>query len=582
MPLDFFGAFAALPSQKSLSELRANLVQWPELTQMQATPIHQRFIRPLYLLLFLGAGLFLTRLGTPGLMDPDEGRYAEIAREMLVTGDFITPQLNFLPYLEKPPLVYWLTALSLQVGGLNEWAARLIPALSALAALLAVYWLAVKLWEQATAFLAALATATSSGFFLLGRLLTLDMTLTACLTWGVALAYVAVRNQQPRYLPWAYLALALGMMTKGLVAVVLPALIFLAWFALQKQWRGLLTLWHTGGILLFAVVVLPWHFLVAWHNPDFLQYFLFREHLQRFLAPHVHAGKPVFFYLGVLVAGFLPWVFLLPWAWRRTKTEPAANQDRLFLSVWFAVIFIFFTLARAKLFPYLLPGLPPLALLVGRALSGTFPAPPSLGPLWFWSLRLWVATTLLILLGWLVAAFFVPALWERIAFLSFYPAAAALILAIPPAAGLTGRLTWPRWRSLLLGSALALNLVLIFAVERVATIKSPKMLAQMINARTPADGVLIGFHYYSQGISFYTSRPFYLFQTKGELEFGLEHKPGNPYYLHWPADLSALLASSPVFFVVIHQDNVKFLQTMYNQPLAILAPWKNILLISNH
>ena len=110
------------------------------------------FHQPALLLLVLGGLLFFFRLGVPGLMDPDEGRYAEIAREMLVLGDFVTPRLNFLPYLEKPPLVYWLTALSLSVGGLNEWAARFIPALSALGGIMAVYWLALKLWGPGNRF----------------------------------------------------------------------------------------------------------------------------------------------------------------------------------------------------------------------------------------------------------------------------------------------------------------------------------------------------------------------------------------------------------------------------------------------
>ena len=179
--------------------------------------------------------LFFYRLGVPGLTDPDEGRYAEIAREMLVLKDYLTPHLNFLPYLEKPPLVYWLTAVSLSLGGLNEWAARAIPALSALGGVLAVYWLTAKLWGSRTAFLAGMVTATSSGYFLLSHLLTLDMSLTCFMTWGIGLAYVAVRNQARHYLPWAYLALGLAVLTKGPVGMVLPALIFLVWFLARKQ-----------------------------------------------------------------------------------------------------------------------------------------------------------------------------------------------------------------------------------------------------------------------------------------------------------------------------------------------------------
>ena len=152
---------------------------------MKISSILQRFNKSCLGLLALCCLLFFYRLGVPGLTDPDEGRYAEIAREMLVLQDYLTPHLNFLPYLEKPPLVYWLTALSLRSGGLNEWAARAIPALSALGGVLAVYWLAARLWGARTAFLAGLVTATSSGYFLLAHLLTLDMSLTCFMTWGL-------------------------------------------------------------------------------------------------------------------------------------------------------------------------------------------------------------------------------------------------------------------------------------------------------------------------------------------------------------------------------------------------------------
>ena len=138
----------------------------------------------------------------------------------------------------------------------------------------------------------------------MGRLLILDMTLTCFMTWGIALAYVAVRNQERRYLPWAYLALGLAVLTKGPVGVVLPALIFLIWFVAQKQWRDIWQLWHPGGALILAVVVLPWYILVAWRNPDFLNYFFLQEHIQRFLAPRIHAGQPFYFYFGVLAVRF--------------------------------------------------------------------------------------------------------------------------------------------------------------------------------------------------------------------------------------------------------------------------------------
>jgi 4-amino-4-deoxy-L-arabinose transferase-like glycosyltransferase len=547
---------------------------------MKASPTLQRFNQPFFILLVLCSGLFFFRLGVPGLMDPDEGRYAEIAREMLVTGDAITPQLNFLPYLEKPPLVYWLTALSLSLGGLNEWAARFIPALSAIGGVMAAYWLAATLWGPGTGFLAAMVTATSSGYFILGRLLILDMTLTCCLTWGIALAYVAVRNQERHYLLWAYLALGLAVLAKGPVAVVLPALIFLSWFLLQKQWRDIFQLWHPGGALIFAVVVLPWYILVAWRNPDFWNYFFFQEHIQRFLAPRVHAGEPFYFYFGVLVSGFLPWVFLLPWAWQASVAEgPAseASQDRLFLLLWFGVIFLFFSLARSKLFPYLLPGLPPLAILVAWALTGDqqFDSPS-----WRWSLRVWLLIASLIFMALMVIAAFFPNLWKQMAIVSPHPTAYSLTLAIPPILLLTGLVSPGNRRYLLVGSALLLNLLVLFGVEQVAETRSPKILAQAINARWQADSIIVGFQNYSQSISFYTGQPLFLFQTQGELEFGLQQRPETPYFLGLKTQLPGLLQQHANFFIIIDQQNLEFFQTLYREPISILTQWKKYLLIT--
>jgi 4-amino-4-deoxy-L-arabinose transferase-like glycosyltransferase len=550
---------------------------------VKASPTLQRFNQPILFLLVFGCLLFFFRLGDPGLMDPDEGRYAEIAREMLVLGDFVTPHLNFLPYLEKPPLVYWLTAFSLSLGGLNELAARAIPAISALGGLLAVFWFSHKLWGPQTAFLAAMVLATSSGYFILGRLLTLDMTLTGFMTWGIVLAYLAVRNQRPHYLPWAYLALGLAVLTKGPVGVVLPGLIFLTWFLVQKQWWGVFRLWHSGGVLLFAAIVLPWYMLVAWRHPDFWQYFFLREHLQRFLAPYIHAGQPFYYYFGVLVASLLPWIFLLPWAWQTSRSGPppsAGARDRLFLLLWFGVIFVFFSLARSKLFPYLLPGLPPLAILVAWALSAAGTSANLEGSVWRWTLRVWLILALMSFTALVLTAGFFPDLWRHIAFVSPYPLVYTLILTILPLCLLAGLPSWASRGHLLLAGAVLLNMVLLFGVERVAEIRSPKPLAQVINSRWRADSIIVGFQHYSQSISFYTGQPFYLSEVRGELAFGMQQRPENPYYLGPVTQLTELLRQHPDFFLLIDNDNLASLQINYTEPVTILTQWKNYLLIA--
>ena len=181
----------------------------------------------------MGLVLFFYRLGAPGLMDPDEGRYAEIAREMLVRKDWLIPHLNLLPYLEKPPLVYWLTALGFKVFGYTEAAARLPSAVSALGGVFLAYGLGRALWGPGPGVLGALVLASTAGYVALGRILTLDMTFALYLNLGIGLGYLALSRGRTRLWPWAYLALALAVLTKGPVALVLAGAVWGIWVVLQ-------------------------------------------------------------------------------------------------------------------------------------------------------------------------------------------------------------------------------------------------------------------------------------------------------------------------------------------------------------
>ena len=235
----------------------------------------------------MGVVIFFYRLGAPGLMDPDEGRYAEIAREMLVLKDWLVPHLNLFPYLEKPPLVYWLTALSFKALGYNELAARLPSAVSALGGLFLAYALGRVMWGPAAAFLGATVLATCSGYVALGRLLTLDMTLAFLVNLGIGLGYLALRQQQPRLWPWAYAALALAVLTKGPVALILAGLVWGLWVLIQRRpWKSLIP--QPWSWLLLAVLVLPWFAYLQWRLPEYFRFFILEQNFGRFLTPAIH------------------------------------------------------------------------------------------------------------------------------------------------------------------------------------------------------------------------------------------------------------------------------------------------------
>ncbi len=314
----------------------------------------------------MGLVLFFYRLGAPGLMDPDEGRYAEIAREFFVRGDWLIPHLNLLPYLEKPPLVYWLTALGFKVFGFTEAAARLPSAVSALGGVFLAYGLGRALWGPGPGVLGALVLASAAGYVALGRILTLDMTFALYLNLGIGLGYLALSRGQARLWPWAYLALALAVLTKGPVALVLAGLTWVIWVLVTPPALAGPSVHMPWSWALLALITLPWFVYVQWVYPEFFRFFILEQHFGRFLTPAIHP-EPLYYYVPVLLGLLLPWTWLLPWTlaaggrWR--------DPDHRFLVIWAAVILVFFSLSRGKLVPYILPALLPLALLVGHGLA---------------------------------------------------------------------------------------------------------------------------------------------------------------------------------------------------------------------
>ncbi|MFZ5450535.1 MAG: ArnT family glycosyltransferase [Thermodesulfobacteriota bacterium] len=524
-------------------------------------------------LLLVGAVLFFYRLGVPGLMDPDEGRYAEIAREMLLLKDWIIPHLNLLPYLEKPPLVYWLTALSFWGQGLTEWAARLPAALSALGGVLLAYGLGRALWGPRAGALSALILATCGGYVALGRLLTLDMALTLFFNLGIALGYLALRRERPRLWLWAYLALALGVLTKGPVVLVLAALIWAAWAWFQG--RPVIGSWlHPRGVALLAAVSLPWFGLAAIRYPDFLRFFLLEHHLERFLTKAIHHQFPVYYYVPILLGFMLPWSWLLPWALVRER--PGRDPDRLFLLIWAGVVFLFFSVSRGKLAPYILPALLPLALLLGQSLtelsrSGTGFA-GSRG--FLFSLVLWA------FLGWgLLGLYFQPphpvttllAKGSLVALL-FFPG--LLILALTP----TLALIW-RCPGVLVAGALLLSCLVPWGMEMVSTQRSPRKMGLILKSQWRPGASLVGYRLYSQGLSFYSGQIFHLLYFSTELDYGRKLARPSSLFFDTSQEMAAYVRGRPLVFFFLNPKSLPYLEQEVPGKYHFLARQKNSILI---
>ncbi|HKW18690.1 MAG TPA: glycosyltransferase family 39 protein [Terriglobales bacterium] len=319
-----------------------------------------------YILLIAVAAFFLSwKLSAFGLIGADEPRYAQVAREMLERHDWVTSTLGGLPWLEKPPLYYWQAMLAYKLFGVSDWAARLPSVLDAFLLLLVVYFF-LRRFRGGFELDGTLIVATSAGIVGFSRAASTDMPLTAAFTISMLgwCAWFESRNR--KWLLAFYGFIALAMLAKGPVAPFLAAAV-IATFAAVNRSANLIrkTLWLPG-ILLFCVIALPWYALVQFRNPQFFHEFIIEHNLARFGTNLYHHPEPFWYYVPVTLLAWVPWtVFVLPagvWATVQLR-KSATGTVRLFLLIWIAVVVIFFSISQSKLPGYVLPAIPPGALL---------------------------------------------------------------------------------------------------------------------------------------------------------------------------------------------------------------------------
>ncbi len=302
------------------------------------------------------------------LVRPDEGRYAEIPREMVATGDWLTPRLNGIKYFEKPALQYWATAAGYKVFGESEWTARLWPALTGFLSVLLAAWAGRRLWGKQEGLLAAAILASTLLFIVMSHIITLDMGLSFFLQVAWTAFLLAQQGEARTSRKWMWLmwaALALAVLSKGLVAIVLTGATLVAYTILNRDISPWKKLRPFSGLLIFLAVAAPWFVAVSIKNPEFARFFFIHEHFERFLTKVHHRYQPDWYFIPIYLAGALPWSFLLLHAFCKSwKRNPAATfQSERFLFLWVAVTFGFFSLSDSKLPPYILPVFPALAML---------------------------------------------------------------------------------------------------------------------------------------------------------------------------------------------------------------------------
>lgn len=316
--------------------------------------------------LLLSVGIVFAGGVSLPLAEPDEARYAEIAREMSAAGDWVVPRLQGEVFADKPPLVFWASAAAYALFGVEDWAARLPVLLAALLGLVATWSLARDVYGFETATLAVLILATCPLYFGMSGLLTLDMPLALWTTVGMAAIWRGYRNGSRAAIRLAYVVAALGVLTKGPIAAVLiwmPAAVFLV---ALRDGATARRMFDPIGVALFLIIALPWFLAMEQRVPGYVSEFLFHHHVERFVNPW-HHREPLWFYAPVLFVALFPWSIL--WLIAAGRRQVSLRFDRPsvpagFLGLFAGVPVVIFSLSSSKLIPYVLPALPPLAILL--------------------------------------------------------------------------------------------------------------------------------------------------------------------------------------------------------------------------
>lgn len=324
-------------------------------------------------LIAIGAVTFFVGLGSLAFIGPDEPRYAEAAREMFVTGDYISPRLAGCLWFEKPVLLYWLAAVAYHVAGVSEFAARLPSALAAMATVLLIFFMLRQAISERLAFIVSLVLATSGIFIGFARAAVFDMALTAAMSASIFSAYFALKSEgraQALHCYASFAALGLAMLAKGLVGIALVFAImavysFIIGRARAVRWQKLL-----AGLVVLIAVASIWYLPVTLrHGWEFIDKFFIEHHFKRYITNTFSHPQPLYLYPLVIVGGVMPWTFLLLSAFARLRSIRPRESERdslLTLAwIWVAVPLIFFSLSKSKLPGYILPIFPALAIILG-------------------------------------------------------------------------------------------------------------------------------------------------------------------------------------------------------------------------
>lgn len=485
----------------------------------------------LYVLVFIFVACSLWVLDIRTLVPPDEGRYAEMAREMFASGDWITTRLNGIKYFEKPPLQTWMTAMSFALFGIGEWQARLWTGLCGILGVGFTGYAGTRVFGSRIGLQAGLVLGSSLYWVIGSQVNSLDMGLSGMMAVALCALLLAQRNdalpmQRRNWMLVCWAGMALSTLSKGLIGFVLPGAVLILYTLAARDWR-IWTRLHIGkGMLLFFAISTPWFVLVGLKNPEQPHFFFIHEHFERFLLKEHHREAAWWVFFALLAAGSMPWFAVLPQSlFRAAHVDRGAGpfQPQLLLLIWIAFIVAFFTASNSKLPGYILPVFPAVALLIAQYLETSTPRCRQLN------------AGMLVLLGagLFVLAPFVVTLAKRPGEAALYQACQGWIWMAGASAFIGGLAALycdvyvKRSRAVVIMAfaGFITTQLLLAGFEPIGRVRAGTDLMAEIQAELRPDVTIYSVGLYEQSLTFYLGRPVILVDYTDEFAFGLKQQP---------------------------------------------------------
>ena len=555
----------------------------------------------LFFITLLIGGFYALFMGSHHLLVPDEGRYVEIAREMAANGNYITPFLNGIVFLDKPILFYWLECSAINLFGLSEWSLRLWPTIIGVFGCLATYITGRELFNRRTGIFATFILATSPLYYFLAHYTNMDLEVAVFITTSLYAFLIAINTEKSRsrsiFLWLSYIFAALAFLTKGMIGIVFPGMIIACWLTVFNNWKLLKKINLISGLIIFVLITAPWFILEQRFNPKFFHYFFVTQQFSRFLGSTFNNPQTPWFYLPVILIGFIPWTSFLGQAlWQQIQMlfkNRNQHKNEVFLLFWALLVAIFFSIPQSKLIGYIVPVVPPLALIIAIYLDNAISSIKMSGIKT--GLILWIIFTCCAI----AALLYLPHLPINFNFNNVKIIRYLLIILLLCSSSIIGILWFTKvpqkWNTIIITLALTSALLLVISANNMSKfgLRSGKPLAMKINELSHGDEIVVGFYNYFYDVSVYIKKPLFMVEKwdnfknrddddwRGMFMLTSEFNGSQKKWLITEEHLKKFWKNKKVFLIA-NKDYIPHLKKLLGNNLHFLDEHQKNVLMSNY